>query len=275
ADLAAAVRPLPDAPASLAPRLGDAGPVRVLSRWGQRGHGSLSLVTFTGAPPPERGPATVLLLTEEGSFLRRTDGPTAPALAGPHGVDALRDALAAVLADAPARLYVSADGSLPLSALLRLLRALGDQPVVLAVALGEDVPLPAPLQPGRSALGLCPEGLPEPAPGRARGELPGDALRRPLGALRGAGVQCLASAAPESASGGRLRVTFRIQETGAVAEACALEDSLDDSGVRTCLLDAVRRLRFDTPDPVGFIDVAVPIVLTPDRSAAPRGACSR
>ena len=49
---------------------------------------------------------------------------------------------------------------------------------------------------------------------------------------------------------GQLRVEWRVGADGAVIDARAVENSLPDDLVTTCVLAAVRRWRFPTADPL-------------------------
>ncbi|MEM9070320.1 MAG: hypothetical protein AAGE52_17565 [Myxococcota bacterium] len=266
ADLAVGVRPLPN-PTGLAPRLGgDEGAIRILSRWGQRGTGSLSVAVFTTLPPPRPGAAILVAITDDGVHLRSTEGELPRADRGPHRVSELAPVLERVAA--PGGVYVTAEPGTSLGRLRQILALVGAAPVGLAVVLADGVTLPEAPR-GAAGEGLCEDGLT--ATTEAEGTLETDRIVASLGPLTTAGATCMTRANPEAARGGRMEIAIRIAAGGTVGEACAVSDALGDPQLRACVLRAVRDLRF--PDPGGVLDVVLPISLAPDRSERPRPLC--
>ena len=140
--------------------------------------------------------------------------------------------------------------------------------VVLAVALSSDTTLPDPPTRGDGDTGMC-ASMPPRSPGPT-GDMDAAAARETLAGLSSASA-CLTNAGPESAAGGRLGLEIIVGGSGAVERACATSDEIGDSGVRTCVLDHVRALRFVASS--GEVTLRLPISLVPDRSEAPRALC--
>ena len=265
ADVAIALRPVPTPPDSLSAS-GDR--IRVFSRWGQRGSGSPVLAALTATPPPVGGPALAVLIDTESIALRSTDGSL---VADDVQSAALAQAMGDALERGASRVFVSAAGGVPLTRVRDVLAALPDAAstlVVLAVALRGDTTLPDPPTRGEGDTGMC-AAMEARSPGPT-GDMDARAARETLAALSSASI-CLSSAGPESASGGRLGLEIIVGASGAVERACATSDEIEDSGVRTCVLDHVRALRF--PASNGEVTLRLPIALVPDRSDAPRALC--
>jgi len=270
-DLSVALRPLPDPPEGFASRMGE-GSMRVLSRWGQVGSGRLAVAAFTGAPPPSRGALAVVFVGDEGIWLRTTEGEVPVEHAGPFTHAQIAPHLEVVLEQADVQLYVTAEAEVSLTLLAEVLAEVPEEVadrVVLGVLLDDGVALPSPPPPGRADVGMCATGLPPTE--TAEGELAPSQILEALPDFRRATGLCLGEASAEAARGGRMVVTFRVVEGGTVGEACAVEDALDDSGLRTCVLDALRAVRF--PDPGGYVDAMLPLDLAPDRSGTQRALC--
>ncbi|MFK8003566.1 MAG: hypothetical protein AB8H86_28600 [Polyangiales bacterium] len=265
ADVAIALRPAPAPPAVLT-AAGDR--VRVFSRWGQRGSGSPVLAALTATPPPAGGPALAVLINESSIALRSTDG----SLVGDDVlVPSLASAMQAALQRGASRVFVSAAAGVSLTRLQEVLAALPAEAatlVVFAVALSGDTTLPDPPARGEGDTGMC--SAMEPRTPGPTGDMDAAAAREALSGLSSASA-CLANAGPESASGGRLGLEIIVGPSGAVERACATSDEIEDSGVRTCVLDHVRALRFPTSS--GEVTLRLPISLVPDRSEAPRALC--
>jgi hypothetical protein len=174
ADLAVAMRPLPEAPADLDARLESARSVRLFSRWGQLGlGGDLAAAAFTTTAPPRGEHATAWVLTDRGLWILPVG--EGPARAGPL---ALREAGArATGAAARGLVVVLAEAGVALADLRTVLAALAGTHanVALAVSLAAEVRLPAPTPASASNEGLCPDGLPELADGE-RGQLSAQAI---------------------------------------------------------------------------------------------------
>jgi hypothetical protein len=266
AEISASVRPVPPPPGDLDARLVDsAQPVLVITRWGQIGSRSfdVALAAITSAAPlPDQGSA-VLLLTDRGVYLRRTDqrvsmGRTAPRPLPERGasIEGLEEGT---------MIYVTAEADVPLTQLRRLLAALPEgASVVFAVALGQEirVPDPPPLPEDRET-GLCPEGLPDPSEGTVRGELEAPLVIGALGPLRTRARECLETAVATRSPGGRVELMIRIAPDGQVSDACLGSDELGGTELRNCLIEAALATRFPVPRPQGFVDVQLPLRLQP------------
>jgi len=267
AEIAVAVRPLPDAPEDLDARLRASGePIRPLTRWGLAGAAldGMLVASFTALPPVRGRAPIVLALTNEGHYLRRDSGGGAPA--GPVSVDAVRAFLDG-LAPETVVVFVTAEAGVPVRALERVLATIPPRlPVALAVALPADTTLPPGIGPAERPLGggtegLCPDGLPPGPGGRIEGELDPALIRQALAPLDEAGRECVAGSGAAVASGSVLDLAFRIAEDGTVAEACVTNDGPGSVALRRCLLEALRALSFPRPIPGGTVDVEAPLVV--------------
>lgn len=260
ADLAPAIRPLPEADDDLDTRLAaGVSAVTVLTRWGALGAGQaegLSLSAVTTTLPSASTSARVWFVTDRGLYERSTDG-TVGAVE-PGGPPSTEDI---------SSLFIAAEAGVPLSRLAEVLalapRSLAGH-IGLAVTLAEGTRLPdAPDPPALDSAPLCPEGLPALAEETAYGALSAEHLRSRLGPLRERATICVSTASGPGAAGGRFEVVMRIDATGAVTDACVQSNSADDPALRACLVRALRDLRFDAPSPAGVLDVALPLVLSP------------
>lgn len=280
ADLSVAVRPLPDAPPDLEPRLTDADhPARVLTRWGQLGAEAqrLALVTFTSTPPLRAEGAAALFLTDRGAYLRRVGNaelePTGPVPLAEAGA-----LLTGVLDEARLPVFVTAEANVPLEHLRTLLAAVPESlagATALAVPLAPETRLPGPNERRSSdetAL-LCPDGLPVPTEGAEEGVLQAMQIVGAIGPLREGARSCFAHATGTAAVGGRLALAIRIGPEGAVTEACFTGDEIGDPALRACVLEAARATHFPTPDPRGFVDAVVPLAFEPDTSLRQSPLC--
>jgi hypothetical protein len=120
---------------------------------------------------------------------------------------------------------------------------------------------------------LCNEGLPEPAAGRGEGELAAAAIVQALTPVREAARACLQDATGPARAGGRVTLALRIGETGVVEHACLLQDGIGDATLGACVLQSARSARMPAPAPPGFVDVHVPLALTPESLPQPRALC--
>lgn len=260
ADLAPAIRPLPEADGDLDTRLSaGVGEVTVLTRWGPLGTGhaeGIALTAVTTTLPTASSSARVWFVTERGIYERSSDGdvgatePTAE-----PDVDGL------------STLFIAAEAGLPLSRLAEVLAMAPPQlagHIGLAVSLAEGTRLPEPAaENAAEGVPICPEGVPPLAEEAPYGSLRADQLRSRLGPLRERAAICVSTATGPGAAGGRFDVAVRIDAEGAVQDACVQSDSADDPALRACLVRALRDLRFDAPSPPGVVDVALPLVLSP------------
>lgn len=253
ADLAAAVRPLPEPPPSLAGRLGS---VAVLTRYGALGapDAALGLVAFTTTPPTPGASARVVVVTGDGLWLATTEGTSARRI-GRDALSGLDDGRALVAVTAEAGITVEAVG-----AVLAALPASLAGRVTLAVALPEGTRLPAPPSvEGPAAAAVCEL---EPMPDEAWGELDGAALRRGVAPLVDRAQLCVGTTEGAGALGGRVVLSMRIGPSGRVTAACVSEDATGDGVLRACLVGAARELVFEAPSG-GSVDVALPLRLEP------------
>ncbi len=275
ADLMPALDPLPDAPTELDDRLQrERGPVRVLTGWGPLGDdgATLALVAFTTLPPSAlHAPALSLWLTDEGVYLRSG---SAPAGAG-DGPLQPRAAIARALAmpgTADGVLYVTAEAAAPMAELIALLRALpAERLVALALALPAGTRLPA--STAQAAPQDCPGGLPPPPEQSSEGTLDPHAIVAALGPLRAQAEACLRNAQGRARAGGRLVLALRIEADGRAGAACLRDDPIGDPALAACVIAAARGLRFPIPNPPGFVDVHLPLALTPEGPPAQHGVC--
>lgn len=265
ADVATGVRPLPDPPAELAPRLAESKSIRILSRWGQRGDGPLNLAAFTALPPPPRGRELAVLVTAAGIFVATTDGGSA----GPFQPTRLESALSS--AGEIERVFVTAEAGISLRRLYRVISLLPTRfegETALAVVLGEDVRLPEPTRTDGAA-GMCPDGLPDTE--ATIGNLDTERIMASMTPLREGAARCMSTASAEAARGGRMDLAIRVAADGSVETACATADGLGDPNLRACVLGAAGELRF--PEPGGVLDLMLPLRLEPERGSAQTLLC--
>jgi hypothetical protein len=278
AELLAAVDPLPDASAELAERLErSVRPVRVLTAWGETNPpatSDLALAAFTALDASSRRlPFAVLFVTARGAYLRYGQR-FAELQDGPLDASALQVRLDALSRREPYVLYVTADAALPLTDLYATLATLADaQPTALAVLLPEGTVLPTPPVPDGAARLACPGGLPEPAADAVEGELSAAQVLGALDPLRSAAQGCLEHAAGAAAAGGKLVLGLRIDENGVPSALCLIEDGIGDAVLASCVVESARALRLPRPEPAGFVDVHVPLQLSPLSRAPTRPVC--
>ena len=262
ADLAVPLRPLPAPVASLAQALRrHSGPVRVLSRWGQRGGGRRAVAVFTMTPRTP-GQSALVFVGAEGLVLRSTDGAleatVTPAELGERLVDY-------------AEVVIPADAGTPLDRLASVAAALpAETTVAFGVLLPEDTRLPEPLVPAEaSEAGLCPGGLPP--TDEAEGRFDAASAAGALADLRGRLARCNEYRSGVGEAAGVLAVGFRIGPGGEVTQACATADAIGDPALRACALQAVQETRF--ADPGGVVDLALPLGFEADATARQQVLC--
>jgi hypothetical protein len=251
ADLAAAVRPLPEPPPSITGRLDRAA---VLTRYGAIGDPSapLGLVAFTTTRPAAGAEGMVLVVTARALFLGRT---------GQARFDEIDPSRLARLDDGASQLFVTANADVPVAELARVLALLPPMPgrVALAVALPEGTRLPAPSVDAAETAPIC---ALEPLPDEAWGDLSVDALRSGVAPLAERARLCAGTTSGPGALGGRVVLSMRIDPRGRVSEACVSEDETNDGVLRACLVAAARELGFPAPSG-GSVDVALPLRIEP------------
>ncbi|NOY91640.1 MAG: hypothetical protein GXP55_10605, partial [Deltaproteobacteria bacterium] len=172
AELAAAVHPIPDAPADLASRLSPA-PVAILSRYGTRGPSEpgLAVAALSATDPPGDGEQVLIALTSRGALLRSSDRRVEAAEAFP--LDELRQRLGA-FSETPGLIALTAEASVPLSVLRDALGELPDalaSHLTLAVALPPGTRAPSATAATTARAPLC-EYLPPWEPGTRESSLP-------------------------------------------------------------------------------------------------------
>jgi hypothetical protein len=262
ADLAAAVRPLPEPPPSLTARLERAA---VLTRYGAIGEPAapLGLVAFTTTRPAAGAPAAILVVTTRGLFLGGTEAAR---------FDEIDPSRLARLDDGRSQLFVTAHAGVSVRALANVLAALPPMPgrIALAVALPEGTRLPEPPAATAESAPICELSvLPDDAPS---GELSLDALRSGVAPLADRARLCAGTTDGAGALGGRVVVSMRIDPTGRVSEACVSEDETNDGVLRACLVAAARELGFAAPSG-GPVDVALPIRIEPGLAHRQQAIC--
>jgi hypothetical protein len=279
ADLAVAVRPLPDAPERLDKRLRtESGKIHVITIWDRIGvdASGIALVAFTTTSPASaRLPAVALFLTDRGITIRQTDQ-----IPEPNNKPIQLNQLASFLADIASQknfaLYVTADAQIPLSALYDLLSTLPyPQPeVALAVALAAGTRLPTQSKPStRDTAVWCPQGLPELKHDAPQGDIPRSDIVATVGAMREEAQQCLAAADGSAAGGGRVQVAIRVGASGSVERQCLIEDEIQNLALAKCILSTVSSLRFPPPNPSGSVDIHLPLRLTSQGISGQKPVC--
>ena len=263
ADLAAAVRPLPEAPTSIDTRLES---VAVLTRYGTIGNAdaSLGLVAFTTTQPSDHAEAAVLIVQRTDLFVARTSGGSARAITT-RELEALDDGHLLLFVTATAGTSVG-----DLSSVLRAIPASFAGRVGLAVALPQGTRLAAPPSAAEAPANeaICALSETEEAPG----ELSVEAIRLGVQPLVARAEACVGASEGRGALGGRVVLSMRIGASGEVSEACISEDATGDGVLRACLVHAARALAFAAPTS-GSVDVALPLVLAPGLAHRQRAIC--
>lgn len=269
ADLALPLRPLPLPIPSLARALArHQGPMRLLSRWGQRGSGRRAVALFTMTPRTS-GEALLVFAGEDGLRLRGTSGDVGSP--EPFPVSELGDRVLAARSAAPGPIVLVADAGASLVRLRTLMAALPEDAVVaLGVLLPEDTRFPEPLVPAdEEEAGLCPEGLPPTE--EAEGQFDVAAARPALAELQAQVTRCNDYRSGRGADEGTITVSLRVGAGGSVGAACVSEDTVGDPALRACTLGAVREVGF--PDPGGVVDLAIPFRFEPSSLGRQRPLC--
>lgn len=268
---------LPDAPMHLAETLGaTAMHARVLTRWGQRGGEPSDLLVATMTPLPPHAavdPMVVMALTRSGVFLRETDAPSTTTTALSRD-DAMVWLLART-ARGPVTVIVTAEAETATTEVHALLHALPSsvRHVALAVALAANTRLPSNAPQAPDARVHCPDGLPEPTQDAPEGDLPSASIMRSLTFIHEPLQRCLANTNGPGAVGGKVTLAIRIADTGNVSDTCLVEDAIHDNVLAACITETARSATFSRPHPVGFVDVHVPLSLSPVFDAPPRAVC--
>ncbi|MBN1653018.1 MAG: hypothetical protein JXA30_04505 [Deltaproteobacteria bacterium] len=278
ADLAVAVRPLPEAPAELSRRLESVtGKIHLLTLWGRIGTevGGIVLVAFTTTSPSSaRLPAVALFLTERGVYLRHSDQDAEPTMQLLQLED-VGPSLAKIASQKAFTLYVTADAATPISALYDLLQRLPypRHEVALAVALAAETRLPAPLAAETDSEVWCPDGLPLLLEDLPEGDMPRADIVAAIAAIRGKTQACVSSADASAAAGGRVVVAFRVGASGKVENRCLVEDDIKNLALAKCILSTLDELRLPPPNPTGPVDIHLPLRLSPEGISGQRPVC--
>jgi hypothetical protein len=204
ADLAAAVRPLPEPPPSLTARLER---VAVLTRYGAIGEPTapLGLVAFTTTRPAAGAGAAVLVVTPRGLFLGRTDAAR---------FDELDRSRLARIDDGRSQLFVTANAGVTVRELADVLAALPPMPgrIALAVALPDGTRLPEPRAASTETAPICElSALADDAP---LGDLSVEALRAGVAPLADRARLCAGTTDGAGALGGRVVGGGGLSESG-------------------------------------------------------------
>jgi hypothetical protein len=275
ASVAVAVRPLPAPPTDLSGHLGAAAgsPFAALTPWGHLGpqDAPVAFATFTAFPPPAPGPVVVVGVTREGATVMGATGAPATQLTHASAAQLLGGA------GRQASLWLlTAEADLPLERLERFLATLpaAGPPLVLAVPLPLGTQLPDLPTEGDGGEPVCTDGLAPLPPGEDEGDMNAARASAALGPLREAVSACAAALPHAAARPARIVIHLRVDPHGAVSEACAAEDTSASALLRGCVLRAARRLRFAPPNPPGWVDLALPVVVAPETPPVQRPLCS-
>jgi hypothetical protein len=268
ADLAVAVRPLPEPPAELASVVRDGSlPITILSRWGRLGDvpQSLALAAFTTDPVANTLPSFVIFLTAEGIFLRAPNSQNDALPKHALTIDTLAPVLAEHVSGRDAVMYLTAEGAIPLSAFYETLASLpsGKSRIVIASPLPLNTRLPAQGSSSPSQNQSCPEGLPTAPDDSAEGSLATDAISDGINPLHQALEVCLSRSTVTASTSGKLTLALRIGREGRVERSCLMEDDVRDSTLTNCVLNAANQLIFPKPNPAGLVDVHLPLRVSP------------
>lgn len=268
ADLAVAVRPLPDAPLELDKRLqSESGKIHVITLWERIGAdvSGIVLIAFTTTSPTSaRLPAIALFLTDRGIYIRQSDQKS-ESRSEPIQLNELPPLLANIASQKEFALYVTAEAEVSLNAFYHLLSTLPyPRPeVALAVVLAAGTRLPTPPKPSKKDTTVwCPQGLPELEFDGPQGDIPRSEIVAAVDAIRDDAQRCLAAAEASAAAGGRVQVAIRIGASGSVEQQCLLEDEIQNLALAKCILSTVHALRFPSPNPAGPVDIHLPLRLT-------------
>jgi hypothetical protein len=268
APLVSAVNPRPELPDDLARRLsrGEGDGLTLFTLYGQFGDGGAPLAAVTRHAPP-LGPLVAIYLSASGAHVAAPRRETR----GPLGLDELERELSSMGVDSSYLVALVPEASTKESALVAVLRAIDERGAEPALAL----PLPEGTRHRKreretdfaGTCGTIEEGVPS-------GELPLPAIRAGVAELTADVRACRArSSSYEAARGGMLGLFVRVGADGRVAMACLDQDTVGDSALRACVLDAARSLAFEAPDPAGVVDLRLPLRMERDVSERKRGLC--
>lgn len=264
ADLAVAVRPLPEAPIDLDAQLSNRQAASVLTRWGHLGAGAKGplLAALTTSPPSAREQALIIFVTDQGIYGRSSNVAVPIGWDGalnPEQLGALLRKEREKLSSSVDGIYITAERDITLEQVKRLLVDLTplQVPVALAAALAKDTRQP-PKKEASSEL-LCPRGLPPLDPGTAYGTLEARQLQEARKTLQERAETCMEHASGTSAEGNTLNLTLRLDKSGRLIQACFVNDEIGDVGLRQCVNQALKEVRFPAPEPPGIVDINIPL----------------
>jgi hypothetical protein len=274
ADLMPSLERMPDPPTDLGARFErGAEPLAVLTAWGLAGTPSATtlLAGFTAISPAAlQTPPVLLVLDGERAFVR--------AAAGGSSHDAAEQTIPAAIARAKqlagsATLYVTATASFALEDLSSVLMQLDATPqtsVALAVLLPTDTALPS--SGPQISTELCPTGLPEVDESTPLGDLSREAVVPALAALKDDIAPCLTSLRIAST---RVVVALRVGPSGGVQSACFMDAGALDPRTASCVLLVAGALQTAVPNPLGVVDLHLPLTLETEPLPTQRALCAQ
>lgn len=273
ADLMPSLERMPDPPTDLGARFErGAEPVAALTAWGIAGPPAATTIVaaFTATSPAALQTAPVLLVLDvERAFVRGgASGSLADAaeLSIPAAIERAKQ----LAAGAP--LYVTATASFPLEQLTNALAQLDASPaanVALAVLLPTDTALPS----GAAQAGTepCPGGLPEVDESTPLGDLSRDAVVPALAKLKSDVAPCLTTLRVAST---RVVLALRVGPSGSVQSTCFMDAGALDPRTASCVLLVAGSLQTPVPNPLGVVDLHLPLTLETAALAAQRALCA-
>ncbi|MEM6960675.1 MAG: hypothetical protein AAF355_08995 [Myxococcota bacterium] len=277
ADLAPAVRPLPEPSRDIAKRMRDQpGAVSLMTRFGWFGPGpdepQLTLVALTTTSLQPGRALYLLALTERGAWMRTPEGE----ITGPHTGAALTDALRA--APQTALIAISADAELSIETLVRLIAQIpAEKEVVLTVPLPPTTSLPSDtLNQGdgsETEAGLCISEA-SPVPPETPGEIEISEVRTALAGFQTTAARCVSATSHVGPM--RIVIHFRVvaqRSRGTVREACVAEAAGTNARLRECVVEALEETIF--PEPIGGeVVFSLPLELEPKGPSDQHGMCT-
>jgi hypothetical protein len=273
ADLMPSLERMPDPPTDLGARFEHgAEPLAVLTAWGIAGTPSATtiLAAFTATSPTTlQAPPVLLVLDGERAFVR--------AGLGGSSHDAAELTIPAAVARAKqltglGTLYVTATASFALEDLSSVLAQLDSAPqtsVALAVLLPTDTALPS--GGPQVSTELCPTGLPEVDESTPLGDLSREAVLPALNQLKDDIAPCLTSLRIAST---RVVVALRVGPSGGVQSACFMDAGALDPRTASCVLLVAGALQTAVPNPLGVVDLHLPLTLETEPLPPQRARCT-
>lgn len=276
ADLAVALRPLPDVPEDLDVALNNREALSVLTRWGHIGAGARGpmLAALTTSPPSARQQALIIIITDRGIYGRSSNVALPIGWQGGLDLEKVNTFITkqrAQLASAVDGIYVTAERDVPLLEIRRVLEILAPikVPVAFATSLVSGTRQPKAQDPSTEL--LCPNGLPALVAGTAYGTLARETMKTAIGGLKERAERCMKASSGTSVTGDVLRLQARLSPNGQVIQTCFVVDEVGDLGLRRCIEKALLDLDFPAPNPTGYVDIDLPLrfVYLPAASQAP------